>query len=105
MWSAACRGSGSMQLPLQVTFRNLPGSESVEREVRQHVTHLEAAFPRMISCRALVEVPHRHKHQRRRYRARAEAGIPGLYAVAGHAAEGHTESELVQPATRHAFGG
>jgi ribosome-associated translation inhibitor RaiA len=92
-----------MQLPLQVTFRNLPGSEAVERDVRQHVTQLEAAFPRMISCRVLIEVPHRHKHQGRRYRARVEVGIPGLHAVAGHAAEEHTESEDVHLAIRDAF--
>jgi ribosome-associated translation inhibitor RaiA len=92
-----------MQLPLQVTFHNLPGSESVERDIRQQVTQLEAAFPRMVSCRVLIDVPHRHQHQGRRYRARVEVGVPGLHAVAGHAADKRAESEDVYLAIRDAF--
>jgi ribosome-associated translation inhibitor RaiA len=97
------QGSGSMQLPLQVTFHNLTASESVEQEVRQHATQLEAAFPRMVSCRVLIDVPHRHQHQGRRYRVRVEVGVSGVRAVGGQAGDEHAENEDVHLAIRDAF--
>jgi ribosome-associated translation inhibitor RaiA len=92
-----------MQLPLQVTFHGLPASESVERSVRQHVTDLEAAFPRIVSCRVSIELPHRHRQQGGRYRVRVDLGVPGRHAVATHAAEEDPAHEDVHVAIRDAF--
>jgi ribosomal subunit interface protein len=92
-----------MQVPLQVTFHGLPVSESVERDVQRRIRELEKAFPRIISCRVSIELPHRHQRQGRRYRVRVDLGFPGFNAVAGHAAGQRAEHEDVYLAVDDAF--
>jgi ribosome-associated translation inhibitor RaiA len=92
-----------MQQPLQVTFHGLPVSETVEQDVRRAAAELEAEFPRIVSCRVSIELPHRHQQQGRRYRVRVDAAIPGVHVVAGRAAAEDPAHEDVHVALRHAF--
>jgi ribosome-associated translation inhibitor RaiA len=93
----------NMHLPLQVTFHGLSASESVEEDVRKHLADVVTAFPRLVSCRVSIELPHRHQHQGGHYRVRVEIGVPGLRAVATHAAENDPAHEDVHVAIRDAF--
>ena len=52
-----------MQLPLQITFRNLPPSAAVEAKVRERAENLDKFYEHIMRCRVIVEpLPH-HSHQ------------------------------------------
>lgn len=66
-----------MQIPLQITVRDIPQSEAVEARIRQKVDKLEEFFSHIISCRVVLEAPHKHKHQGKHYNLRIDIGVPG----------------------------
>lgn len=66
-----------MQIPLQITVRDVPRSDAVEEHIRQKVEKLDEFYNHIISCRVVVEAPHRHKHQGRQYTLRIDIGVPG----------------------------
>ena len=51
-----------MQIPIEISFRNMDHSEFVEADVRKHASKLEEFFDRIVRCRVVVEAPHRHHH-------------------------------------------
>ncbi len=65
-----------MQIPLQITFRNLPGSESLEARIREKVARLELLYPRITSCRVTVEELDRHRRQGKEFRVRVDLSVP-----------------------------
>lgn len=65
-----------MQLPLQVTFRHIQPSAALETRIRQEVTKLERFYEKIMSCRVVVEAPHKHHHQGNLYRVRIEMTVP-----------------------------
>jgi hypothetical protein len=91
-----------MKLPLQVSFHGLPSSAAVEHDVQRRAAELEAEFPRIVSCRVSIELPHRHQQQGRCFRVRVDLGIPGAHVVAG-AADEDPAHEDVYVALRDAF--
>ncbi|NOQ45721.1 MAG: 30S ribosomal protein S30, partial [Desulfobulbaceae bacterium] len=46
-----------MQVPLQITFRNMESSEAVETDVRKRVDKMNRRHAEIISCRVVVEAP------------------------------------------------
>lgn len=92
-----------MQLPLQITFHQLPTSPALEAYVRRWVDDLEKLFDRIISCRVLIEAPHRHHHQGRLYRVRIELGVPGERIVVRRSPDEHAAHLDAHVAVRDAF--
>jgi hypothetical protein len=72
-----------MQTPLQITFRDLPPTPSLEARVRASVDELDKHFDGIVSCRVSVEAPPRHHHHGGLYRVRVELGVPGGRIVVG----------------------
>ena len=66
-----------MELPLQITSRNLQLSPAEEILIRDAAAKLETFAPRITSCRVLVEVPNRRHRTGRRYNVRIDLGLPG----------------------------
>lgn len=66
-----------MKLPLQITTRNVSLSEAAENTIREKAAKLETFYDRIISCRVLVEAPHRHKHRGVPYNVRLDITVPG----------------------------
>jgi len=66
-----------MQVPLQITARELQLSESEERMIREAAAKLESFWDRITSCRVLVEAPHRRRHAGVSYNVRIDVGVPG----------------------------
>ncbi|OIQ72959.1 cold shock protein 2 [mine drainage metagenome] len=66
-----------MQTPLQITLRNMPHSDALETRIRDRVQKLESMFAHVISCRVVVEVPHRHQNQGKQFNVRIDIGVPG----------------------------
>ena len=73
-----------MKLPLQVTFRNVPGSESAEQWIRDEAAKLEIFHNRIMSCRVMVEVPHAHRRRGTPYHVRIDLTVPGGELVVKH---------------------
>jgi len=48
-----------MDRPLQISYKDTSSSEFLDRQIREHVAHLEKLHPHIIGCRVVVEVPHR----------------------------------------------
>lgn len=92
-----------MQIPVQVTFRNMDPSGAVESNVRDKVDKLERYFERIISCRVVVEAPHRHHNKGKLYNVRIDIGVPGKEIVVNHAGPKNHAHEDVYVAVRDAF--
>jgi ribosome-associated translation inhibitor RaiA len=48
-----------MQKPLQLSFKNVEGSDAMRSIVQDRVSRLDRVFPNLIGCRVVIEVPHR----------------------------------------------
>jgi ribosomal subunit interface protein len=67
----------NMQVPLQISFRNMDPSPAVEAIVREKAAKLDRFFERIVSCDVTIEAPHRHHHKGKRYKVRIDVGMPG----------------------------
>jgi len=66
-----------METPLQITFRNMAPSESIEKRIGKKVEKLKLLYNRLLSCRVLIEAPHRHHYKGRCYTVRIDLMVPG----------------------------
>ena len=73
-----------MKIPLQITFRNIPPSESIENNVRDKMAKLDSLYDGIMSCRVIVESPHRHHHKGKAYVVRINMTVPGGELVVNH---------------------
>ncbi len=65
-----------MQIPLQLTIRDVPHSDAVEAQIRDKATKLDEFSGHIMSCRVVVEMPHKHTHQGRQYNVRIDLKVP-----------------------------
>lgn len=66
-----------MEIPLKITFRNMPTSKAVEASIREKAAKLESFYDHITSCRVMVEAPHRHHHKGKAYQVRIDITVPG----------------------------
>ena len=66
-----------MQIPLQITFRNMPRSDAIEENIREKAAKLDSLFDGITSCRVIVEAPHRHHYKGKAYVVRIDMAVPG----------------------------
>lgn len=71
-----------MQVPLQITFRNMAPSPTIEGRIREHAERLEKFNGRITSCRVVVEAPHRHHQKGNVYHIKVDITVPGNEIVA-----------------------
>jgi ribosomal subunit interface protein len=92
-----------MDIPLQVTFRNMDRSDAVEAKVRERAAKLETYFGHITSCRVVVEAPQRRHHKGKLFHVRVEMRVPGRELIASrHPAKKHAHED-VYTALRDAF--
>ncbi|TAK09934.1 MAG: HPF/RaiA family ribosome-associated protein [Candidatus Manganitrophaceae bacterium] len=70
-----------MQLPLQVTVRNVALSEVAEEDIREKAAMLDEYYDRIMSCHVIVDAPHRHRHKGLLYDVRIDLTVPGAELV------------------------
>jgi ribosomal subunit interface protein len=92
-----------MQLPVQVTFRELSPSPSIDQHVRRRAAKLDTFYDRIMSCRVVVEVPHRHHRHGQRYHVRIDMTVPGKELVVGRTPPLSLSHEDVNAAIDAAF--
>ena len=84
-----------MQLPMEVTFRGMDHSDAIEADVRGQAEKLEHHFGRIMSCRVVIEAPHRHSRKGRLYRVSVDLKIPGHeIAVTNAGPENHAHEDM-----------
>lgn len=62
---------------MQVTFRNMKSSATVEEWVREEAGKLETFYGQITGCHVAVEVPHRHHARGALYHVRIDLTLPG----------------------------
>jgi len=65
-----------LEIPLQVTWRNVDKSDALEAEIRTRAEKLNEFHDHIMSCRVVVEASHRHHHQGNLYRIRIDLRVP-----------------------------
>jgi len=92
-----------MQIPLEVTFKNLAPSDAIEARVRDKAANLERFADLIMRCHVTIEEPHKHHHQGNLFQVRIDLTLPGGEIVASHHSDEHHAHEDVYVAIRDAF--
>ena len=73
-----------MQIPVQVTFRNMTHSNKVEEAVRERAAKLDQFHPHIMGCRVVIE-PASQRHRRGgTFHVRIDVTVKGSEIVVGH---------------------
>jgi ribosomal subunit interface protein len=88
-----------MQIPFELTLRDIPESPAVESRIRDKVDKLERFHDRIMSCRVTVESPQHRKHQGRLYSVHIDIKVPG----GGELVVNRVQHEDIYVAIRDAF--
>ncbi len=70
-----------MQLPIQITFRKMDTSPSVEAHIRERAEALEKFYDRITGCRVVVEQSARRQRKGKLYHIRIDLTVPGREIV------------------------
>jgi ribosome-associated translation inhibitor RaiA/cold shock CspA family protein len=92
-----------MNLPLQITFRNLDRSEAVADLIGKHAARLETYCPHITSCRVAVESLHHHHHRGHHFQVRIDVTVPGQELAASQEADEHHAYTDINVAVGDAF--
>jgi ribosomal subunit interface protein len=87
-----------MQIPLQVTFREVPHSDAVEAAIREKAEKLDQFYDKITGCRAVVGMIQRHHHQGKLFNIRLDITVPG-----GEVVVNRDKDEDIYVAIRDAF--
>lgn len=91
-----------MQIPLQISFRDISHSDAVEERIREKVEKLEQYTDRITSCRVVVEAPHRQQTKGNLFHIRVDLTLPGEEIVVARDPDDHAHED-VYIAIRDAF--
>ena len=89
----------TLQIPLQITFRNMPSSAALEAHIRDKVARLGGFHPRIVSCRVAVEELAGRQQKGRQFRIRLDVRTPGHQELVVN----HDHDEDPYVAVREAF--
>ncbi|MBI5556362.1 MAG: HPF/RaiA family ribosome-associated protein [Deltaproteobacteria bacterium] len=93
-----------MQVPLQITFRNMDASEALEAEIHKRIDKLAKKYEQLVSCRIVVEAPQQHRRKGGLYKIRIDMTCPeGKVAVNREPPVEHHAHEDVYVALRDAI--
>lgn len=83
-----------MKLPVQVVFHNVDKSEWIERLVHERAGKLESVCDHIISCRVVIEIPHKQHHQGYLYAVRIDISVPGKEIVVSRGSSEHRYEDI-----------
>ena len=92
-----------MEVPLQISFRDMDPSPAIEARIREKAAKLEHYSERIVSCRVVVEARHRHQRKGKLYNVRIDLRAPREELLVGHAGRLDHAHEDVYVAIRDAF--
>lgn len=65
-----------MELPLQITFRNIPPSDALETLIHEKASKLDKFHDRVTGCRVVVDSTQRRHHKGKLYDVRIDITVP-----------------------------
>ncbi len=92
-----------MTIPVQITFRHMESSDAVETRVRELADHLGVFSDKIVSCRVVVDSPHRHHHQGKVFNVKVQLAMPGEDVVVDMERPDRDNHEDVYVVIRDAF--
>lgn len=92
-----------MNVPLQLSFRNVEPSEAVARKIRERTAWLELYCNQIISCRVVVEIPHKHHKKGNLYHIRIDIRVPDREIVVSRKPDSHHAYEDIYVTIQDAF--
>jgi hypothetical protein len=92
-----------MRSEAQITFHRLSHSPALEADIRGWVDELDTFFDGIVSCRVVIDSPHRHHRQGRLFRVHVELGVPRGHIVVDRCPNAHGAYEDPHVAVRDAF--
>ena len=92
-----------MQSPVQITFRNMEPSPSVEAHIRERADALERYFDRIMACRVVAEETSRRHRKGKHYHVRVDLTVPGREIVVKRDPPEQHAHEDILVAVRDAF--
>lgn len=66
-----------MEYPLQISFRNIRPSLTIEEWIREEARKLDTFYDDVMRCRVAIEMPHRHHKKGRLFHVRIDLSVPG----------------------------
>lgn len=90
-------------MPIEITYRNFEPTVAMEQDLRRHAKRLDRYCGDIMSCRILIECPHRHRKQGRHYHVRIDLHVPGKELVVNRNPTEHAAHEDLHVAIRDAF--
>jgi ribosomal subunit interface protein len=93
-----------MKLPLEITFRGVERSLSLEERIRDKAAKLDRFCDCITGCRVVVEAPHNRHQKGNLFHVRIDVTVPGDEIVVNRDPHQHHEHEDVWIAVRDAFG-
>jgi len=93
-----------MEVPLELSFKNMEQSDAIKALVQEKVARLDSLYDRLTSCRVSVEAPHKQHRKGNQYHVRIFMGVPkGELVVSRDPGDVHAHEDL-RIAIRDAFG-
>lgn len=92
-----------MQMPIQITFRNVAPSPAVEEAIRDRATRLERFAHRITGWHVMIQALNDNHHKGRLYRCTVHIHVPGREIVVGHDGPLDHAHEDVYVTIRQAF--
>jgi cold shock CspA family protein/ribosome-associated translation inhibitor RaiA len=93
----------TMQTPLQITFRHMDHSETIEALIRERAAKLDASADHIMGCRVVVEPAGKHHEHGNLYEVRIDITVPGEEIAVTREPSEHAEYRNIQVALRDAF--
>lgn len=92
-----------MKIPLQITFHGVAASDTVEQKIREAAANLEQFHDDIMSCRVVVEAPHRRHRKGTLYHLRIDVSVTGQELVVNRDPGDRDAHEDVYVMIRDAF--
>jgi cold shock CspA family protein len=92
-----------MQLPLQLSFRNMEPTEAIEAIVRQKAARLDSFASRIMSCRVVIEPAGKHQLHGNLYAVHLDIKLPGGEIAIIREPRKHVKYKNLTLAIRDAF--
>jgi cold shock CspA family protein/ribosome-associated translation inhibitor RaiA len=86
-----------MKIPLKITFRDMEPSKAIEENIRDRAAKLDALYDGIMSCRVIVEAPHRRHHKGKAYVVRIDMTVPGGELVINRAPKRLAAAKAARP--------
>jgi cold shock CspA family protein len=92
-----------MKTPIQITYRDVEPSSAIDKAIRTKAAALDGFYRGIMSCRVMVEAPHRRHQRGRHYHVRIDMKVPGAELVVARDPTQHGAYEDLYVAIRDAF--